>query len=43
MDVRFGPYDEALYILDFGYFEMREAGGLDAEPYSGKVYRVTHF
>ncbi|MDQ2888236.1 MAG: sugar dehydrogenase [Chloroflexota bacterium] len=41
IDVRFGPTDGALYVLDFGYFEMREGGGLDAEPRSGKVWRVT--
>ena len=41
IDVRFSPTDDALYVLDFGYFEMREGGGLDAEPRSGKVWRVT--
>jgi len=41
IDVRFSPTNGALYVLDFGYFEMLESGGLDAEPRSGKVWRVT--
>ncbi|GAC1458754.1 MAG: hypothetical protein PVS3B3_13120 [Ktedonobacteraceae bacterium] len=41
IDVRFRPTDGTLYVLDFGYFEMREGGGLDAEAGSGKVWRVT--
>jgi len=40
IDVRFGPADGELYVLDFGYFEMREGGGLDAEARSGKLWRV---
>lgn len=43
IDVRFGPADGALYVLDFGYFEMREGDGLDAQPKSGKVWRITKF
>jgi len=43
IDVRFGPADGALYVLDFGYFEMREGGDLDAEAKSGKVWRVSLF
>jgi glucose/arabinose dehydrogenase len=40
IDVKFDPSGSAIYILDFGHFEMRENGGLDAEARSGKVWRV---
>jgi len=43
IDVRFGPADGALYVLDFGSFEMREGGGLDAEAGSGKIWRISLF
>lgn len=39
IDVCFSAPDSALYILDFGYFEMLEKGGLNAEPNSGKIFR----
>lgn len=39
IDVRFAP-DGALHVLDFGDFEMREAGGLDARASSGCVWRL---
>ena len=40
IDVRFNARDGALYILDFGDFEMLAEGGLRAESGSGKVWRV---
>jgi glucose/arabinose dehydrogenase len=40
MDARFNPLDGALYILDFGHFEILEGGGLDAHAGSGKVWRM---
>ena len=30
----------ALYVLDFGSFEMIENGGLEAEPATGKIWRT---
>ncbi|MGD9696948.1 MAG: sorbosone dehydrogenase family protein [Thermoleophilia bacterium] len=39
IDVRFAP-DGALYVCDFGEFEMRERGGLDARAGSGGVWRL---
>jgi glucose/arabinose dehydrogenase len=38
IDVRFR--DGALYILDFGGFEMLANGGVSAEPKTGKIWRV---
>ncbi len=40
IDVRFGPHDGALYVLDFGGFEMLDGGGVSAEAGSGKLWRV---
>lgn len=40
IDVRFHPINHALYILDFGRFEMDAARGVIAEPKSGKLWRV---
>jgi glucose/arabinose dehydrogenase len=42
IDARFNPTDGALYILDFGHFEMLEGGGLEAHAGSGKVWRIPH-
>ena len=39
IDVRFDPAGEALYILDFGQFEMSERGVV-AEAGSGKLWRL---
>ncbi len=39
IDVRFSPEENALYILDFGSFEMLDQGKLSAEPSSGKLWR----
>ena len=41
IDVRFGP-DGALYVLDFGYFQMRSATEVDARPSSGAIHRFEH-
>jgi glucose/arabinose dehydrogenase len=41
IDVRFSAADNALYILDFGAFEMLDKGKLDAEPGSGKIWRCS--
>lgn len=40
IDVKFDPAGNAAYILDFGHFEMLEHRGLEAEPRSGKVWRI---
>ena len=32
--------DGALYVLDFGSFEMLENGGVSAEPATGKIWRM---
>ncbi len=39
IDVRFGRGAEALYILDFGHFEMTEGGGLETDPTGGRLWR----
>lgn len=39
IDVRFGP-DGALYVLDFGAFEMHAERGVVAEAGSGKLWRM---
>lgn len=39
IDVRFNPTQDALYILDFGHFEMLENGGVDAKAKSGRLWR----
>lgn len=41
IDIRFCAADRALYILDFGSFEMLDRGGVSAEPNTGKVWSVT--
>jgi len=40
IDVQFNAVDGALYILDFGSFEMMSKGGVSAEPGTGKIWRV---
>jgi len=40
IDVRFHAADNALYILDFGAFEMLDGGGVSAERGTGKIWRV---
>lgn len=40
IDVRFDLTGEALYVLDFGYFELRPEGGFVAEAGSGKLWRL---
>lgn len=39
IDVRFHPAEGALYVLDFGAFEMLAGGGVSAEAGSGKLWR----
>jgi glucose/arabinose dehydrogenase len=39
IDVRSQPQEKALYILDFGRFEM-EAHGVVAEPGTGRIWKV---
>jgi glucose/arabinose dehydrogenase len=39
IDVRFSPAESALYILDFGDFEMLDNGAVKAEAKSGKLWR----
>jgi glucose/arabinose dehydrogenase len=39
IDVRFSPTGDALYILDFGYFEMLDNGEVSAKKKSGKLWR----
>ena len=40
IDVRFDPRGAALYILDFGRFEMHATRGVVAEAQSGKLWRL---
>ncbi len=40
IDLGFSPHDGALHVLDFGEFEMRLAGELDAVAASGKLWRI---
>jgi glucose/arabinose dehydrogenase len=40
IDVRFDPAGEALYVLDFGAFEMDAERGVVAEANSGKLWRI---
>lgn len=40
MDVRFHPRDAAMYVLDFGEFEMRTKTEWDAASGSGKIWRI---
>ncbi len=40
IDVRFDPASDALYILDFGRFEMDAERGGVAEAQSGKLWRL---
>jgi hypothetical protein len=39
IDVRFHLSEGALYVLDFGAFEMLAGGGVSAEAKSGKLWR----
>jgi hypothetical protein len=39
IDGRFHPAGDALYIVDFGWFEMTPSG-VDAKAGSGAVWRV---
>ncbi|MDT5062524.1 MAG: hypothetical protein QOH63_2983 [Acidobacteriota bacterium] len=39
IDVRFSASERALYILDFGSFEMLDGGVVSAEAKSGKLWR----
>jgi glucose/arabinose dehydrogenase len=41
IDVRFSAEERALYILDFGSFEMLDQGKLSAEASSGKLWRCS--
>jgi glucose/arabinose dehydrogenase len=41
IDVHFHPDGNALFILDFGQFEMQSERGLSAIPGSGKLWRVS--
>ena len=40
IDVRFNPLDRALFILDFGAFEMGDEGRAVAQPASGRLWRL---
>ncbi len=40
IDVRFDPAGEALWVLDFGHFEMHAERGVIAEVRSGKLWRL---
>jgi len=40
IDIRFHPAGDALYILDFGRFEMHAERGVVAEARSGKLWRL---
>jgi len=40
IDVRFNPLDGAMYLLDFGQFEMTDERKVAASAQSGKLWRV---
>lgn len=40
IDVRFDPAGDALFVLDFGQFEMHAERGVVAEAGSGKLWRL---
>ena len=40
IDVRCSKDEKALYILDFGSFEMLDKGGISADAHSGKLWRA---
>jgi glucose/arabinose dehydrogenase len=40
IDVRFNPVDGALYITDFGRFEMHGERGVIAEARTGRLWRL---
>jgi glucose/arabinose dehydrogenase len=40
IDVRFHPIDGALFIVDFGAFEMLDNGQTFAQPASGRLWRL---
>lgn len=40
IDVRYNPIDGYLYVLDFGKFEIKEDHSINAEPQSGKLWRL---
>jgi glucose/arabinose dehydrogenase len=40
IDVKCDPQGHALYIVDFGQFEMKPEGGVDAVKQSGKIWRL---
>lgn len=40
MDVRFHPETRAVYLMDFGHFEMVSQRDLEATPGSGKIWRL---
>ena len=40
IDARFSPADGALYVLDFGRFEIDAERGVVAQPRSGKLWRL---
>lgn len=39
IDVQYHPAENALYVLDFGDFEMRDNGAVEATAKSGKLWR----
>jgi glucose/arabinose dehydrogenase len=41
IDVAFEPRSGALYVLDFGHFEMGDKGRVDAQPGSGALWRLS--
>lgn len=41
IDVRFHAIDNALYMLDFGKFEMHAERGVVAEAATGKLWRLS--
>jgi glucose/arabinose dehydrogenase len=40
IDVRFNPFEESIWLLDFGKFEVAE-NGMTARPGSGRIWRLT--
>jgi glucose/arabinose dehydrogenase len=41
IDIRFNHFDQSLYFLDFGGFEMQDNGMVNAAPCSGRLWKAS--
>lgn len=41
IDIRFNHFNQSLYFLDFGDFEMQDNGMVNAAPYSGRLWKAS--